>query len=134
MEIFKTLAEALIVAARAINVWYNAADNTKLSLVDMAHIAKAQENEAPLADDNLYYVTFPDGEICLLDMHTKSLQRLYAVNPVDLEPIVATSTPQPEPLEQVQTVVPAAQAFCTNCGSRISADVIFCTNCGTRLK
>lgn len=127
MEAFKTLAEALAVASRAVNVWYNTNNNTELSLADMNQIAGVQQEVAPLNDDDLYYVTFPDGEICLLDMQTKEIRRLYAVRPINLQPM------EQEPAIQPQAA-PTPQAFCSNCGSRLEAGAAFCSNCGTQIK
>lgn len=132
MEAFKTLADALAVASRVVNTWYNTNNNTALALADMAQIAKVQREVAPLDDPDLYYVTFPDGEICLLDMQTKEIRRLYAVRPINMQPMGQAPTVQPA--AQPQPSAHAPQTFCTNCGTRLEADDSFCSNCGAKIR
>lgn len=125
-----TMTEALEESSKHCALWYNASNNETLDLDEMKGYAILQDELNPLEDDGIAYVTFPDGEICLLDVELGEIRRLFSPEPVPLEVGSDEDVYMPEYLKDTPPEAPVSN-FCVNCGAKLVKGARFCVKCGT---
>ena len=148
MLVFGTLTEAVAEASTACLSWKCLSDGNVYSLYDMTIIGQIVDNECPLADDSLYYVVFPNGEIGMLCTADKLVDRLYMPlsDKASLERAVRYDSQELEArrseLLEARKILEHSKEnnagavkirFCTNCGAKLLEGSNFCCECGSKV-
>ncbi len=148
MLVFETLTEAVAEASTACLSWKCPGDGNEYSLYDMTIIGQIVDNECPLADDSMFYVVFPDGEIGMLCTADKLVDRLYMPlsDKASLERAVRYDSQELEArrceILEARKIHKSSKEnntgagkihFCTNCGAKLLAGSNFCCECGMKV-
>lgn len=141
MEGYRTLTEAVAVALKVCDSWYDAENEETIGAEDMSYIAQIIDLESPNTSDEIYYVVFPDGEIGILCTYDRSISRLFIPSDSDFVPcadMLLTDDAMPVPdnttVRENSGNTKKQYRYCTNCGSKIRIGSKFCTECGQKVE
>ena len=116
---FRTLSDAVGVAAESTLYWRRPDDKTPIDIIEMVVLAEQYDMENPPEDGHSFYMTSAEGAIGFCPGAEFLTRWLF----------FPAAPPKPEPAPAPVAPLPR---FCPNCGTPYRNDTVrFCGQCGT---
>ena len=124
MRGFRNFTSAMDEASEHAVEWVSE-DGTKYNYAEMMLLAAHLDLNEPL-DDRLWYVTFPDGEICMLHEDFEEIMSLFKPSKRGKIARKFTGDEFTPPKED-------RPEYCPYCGKKIKTDAVYCPYCGKKV-
>lgn len=129
MKLYKTIIEATKEASKTCSEWKQTSGDATYNVNDLDEIAGIHDVTFPNDSEDTFYGVFPDGEIAIINVETKTYSPIFI-------PATNQSTPTSSLASTTQNT-PSADGqirFCPECGSPLPQDAIFCDQCGMKVR
>ena len=134
MEGFRNFTSAMDRASDYCSKWISCDNFDIFTYPQMMVLAAHLDINDPL-EDRLWYIVFPDGEICMLHEDFDEIMPLF--KPLNKEKIEKKFTGDefylPESSKK-ETQVKQKNGFCMYCGKPLDPEAVYCPACGKKVK
>ena len=134
MEGFRNFTSAMDRASDFSTKWISCDDFQIYTYPEMMLLAAHLDINDPL-EDRLWYIVFPDGEICMLHEDFDEIMPLF--KPLNKDKIEKKFTGDEfYPPERTEKKTPKEKkgGFCIYCGTRLTSEAVYCPECGKKVK